>query len=236
MNKKISWLLITALPFSYSFSSETATWDTANNTVTYTVSSTYGMNSPTSVSLSQFNSADAATQEGSGDYVLTRVVLSLNGSISAVLTYENTTASSQNVSVQNMGGGSYFTYTPLGLTSATETYNISHNFGSVASGATVTAGDPVPLMAYGSGTVSSGDITSDLASFIGDGTISTVVNFDLMAWVWGAEGLKNETLVRSADMSVTYYYDVVPEPSTAALTAFGAAMLMLRRRRATPSA
>ena len=96
----------------------------------------------------------------------------------------------------------------------------------------MTAGDPTPLQALGSGAVSSGFITSDLNSFIGSADISTIVTFDLMGWIWGAEGLKNETLVRSADMSVTYYYDVVPEPSSSALACLGSAVLLLRRRRA----
>lgn len=232
MKKLFAHTLVITLPFSCVFGSETAAWDLANNTVTYTVSSTFGMNTPTAVSLSQFDASDVALQEGSGEYVLSKVVLTLNGSISAVLSYQNTTASSQAVAVQNVGGGSYFTYSPLSLTSATENYSIQHNFGTVASGATVTAGDPTPLQALGSGAVSSGFITSDLNSFIGSADISTVVTFDLMGWIWGAEGLKNETLVRSADMSVTYYYDVVPEPSTSALACLGSAVLLLRRRRA----
>jgi len=232
MRKLFAHTLVITLPFSCVFGSETAAWDLANNTVTYTVSSTFGRNTPTSVSLSQFDASDVALQEGSGEYVLSKVVLTLNGSISAVLSYQNTTASSQDVAVQNVGGGSYFTYAPLGVTSATENYSIQHNFGTVASGAIVTAGDPTPLQALGSGAVSSGFITSDLSSFIGSGDISTVVTFASMFWDWGAEGLKNETLVRSADMSVTYYYDVVPEPSTSALACLGSAVLLLRRRRA----
>jgi hypothetical protein len=232
MKKLFAHTLVITLPFICVFGSETAAWDLAKNTVTYTVSSTFGRNTPTVISLSQFDASDVVLQEESGEYVLSKVVLTLNGSISAVLSYQNTTASSQDVAVQNVGGGSYFTYSPLSLTSASENYSIQHNFGTVASGATVTAGDPTPLQALGSGAVSSGFITSDLSSFIGSGDISTVVTFASMLWDWGGiEGSKNETLVRSADMSVTYYYDVVPEPSTSALACLGSAVLLLRRRR-----
>lgn len=231
MKKLFTRVLALVLPFGLANGTETAIWDTANNTVKYTVASTFGMNTPTSVSLSQFDSAAVAGQEGGGSFVLSKVVLTLNGSLSTVLTYNNTTAASQSVSVQSMAGGSYFTYAPLNITSGTENYDISYNFGTVASGTSVTAGDPNPIIANGTGPVSSGDITSDLSSFLGNGSISTVVNFGLMGWVWGAEGTKSEQVTRTADMTVTYYYDAVPEPSSLALLGFGSAVLLLRRRR-----
>jgi len=229
MKRILCWIIVFAWS-GYVTGEETASWDLANNTVTYSTESTFGRNTPTSVALSQFNSLSVAAQEGGGDFILSKVVLTLDGSINAVLTYENTTASSQDVTVQSVGGGSWFTYAPLNITSATENYAISHDFGTVASGASVVVGDPDPIQASGSGAVSSGDITTDLAGFLGDGSIQTTVTFGSMFWDWGAEGSKNETLVRSAEMSVTYDYDAVPEPTGVSLFLIGAAALLLRRR------
>lgn len=231
MQKQLLRMIALALPWGVAEGEETAIWDTAKNTVTYTVSSTFGMNTPTAVSLSQFDTGAASLQENGGSFVLSKVVLTLDGSLSAVLTYNNTTAASQNVSVQNMAGGSYFTYSPLNITSGTENYNISYNFGTVDSGVAVTAGSPNPLVANGTGPVSSGDITSDLSSFLGTGKINPVVNFSLMGWVWGAEGTKSEQVTRAADLSVTYYYDAVPEPSSLALLGFGSVVLLMRRKK-----
>ena len=75
-----------ALPFALG-AAESVNWDTANNTVTCsdTVAALNAGDTAAQLSFSQFDAAEAAAQEGqAGTYTLTRVVLSVDGSISGV--------------------------------------------------------------------------------------------------------------------------------------------------------
>lgn len=229
----MKWIMVLG-PLGVGYAGETFNWDTENNTVTYTWASTFGQGN-TTVNLSQFNAATAASQEGIGsasDYVLTKAVLTLNGSLSVAISYENTTASGVNVSVSafeysGINGASSFTY--QGQTSSKESYHqeLTHNFGYVNAGQKVST----TLNAAGTGAVSA-QFLEALEGFIGSGTFATTVNFDLLQFNWSVgDGTTTAATTRNAEMSVMYYYEAVPEPSTFALCGLGAAALLVRRRR-----
>lgn len=237
---KTRWieLVLLVVAVSVSDAGETIDWDTANNTVTYTWASTVGQGA-TTVNLSQFNASEAASREGAGsasDYVLTKAVLTLNGNLSVAISYENTTASGVNVSVSafeysGMNGASSFTY--QGQTSAKENYHqqLAHDFGYVDAGQKVST----TLNAAGTGAVSA-QFLEALEGFIGSGTFATTVSFDLLQFNWSVgDGTTTAATTRNAEMSVLYYYDAVPEPSTFALFSLGAAALLVRRRRMVPT-
>ena len=184
-----------------------------------------------SVYLSQFNPTALASQYGgdASDYTLTKVVLTIDGSMSGEVTYENGTTINRSPTT-SLTVSSTLNYTPASYTSANETYALSTAFSDVAQNERVVN----PINNSGSGSVSSGDITTALASFIGSSTIQTSVSFVAgTSWNWigaGTGSTKIESVYGSADVSVTYYYDVVPEPTSLALLGLGCVAILARRR------
>ncbi len=152
---------------------ETADWSTEGQ-VTYsmTVADIELGGASTAVNLSQFNSSAVAAQAGTAyEYTLTKVVFSIDGSISGTLHFENTGAVAVNPKFK-FDGSSSLAYDPISFTSASETYD-SVALGEVAPGAELDQ----EISSAGSGKVTSPDIVSDLSSFIGTETIATAVSF-----------------------------------------------------------
>jgi len=230
MNRSIRALLVAMIPLSFVRATETATWDTANNAVTYAVSVDHISlgTDPVYVALSQFNAAAAATQEGgsAGDFTLTRVILSLDGSVYGSILFQNNGPVAVSPTY-DFSGYSRLTYG--GYSTGREYYdgNIV-SLGTVASGSQVSS----PVSSSGDGAVSTPDITTALSSFIGGNTITTSVFFPV-GGLFGSAGTDFTTtlaLQGLANVSVTYYYDQVPEPSALALVSFGCAAILTRRR------
>lgn len=231
MKMTIRTFLVLLLPLSFAHAADTGIWDTSNNSVTYSVSLSnfeVGSLDPFQVNLSQFNAAAAATREGgsAGDYTLTSAVLSLNGAVFGSVIFENngpTTVSP----VYDFSGSSRLTYG--GYSTGREYYDgNSVAMGSVAPGGQASA----DVSSTGTGAVSTPSITSALAGFLGDGTIATSVYFPVSGnfYSGGTDFTATIALLGSADVSVTYGYTQVPEPSTLALLGFGCVTVLMRRR------
>ena len=76
-------------------------------------------------------------------------------------------------------------------------------------------------------------IVDDLARFVGTGNIQAVAAFPVDAY-FTSYGTDYESVVQikgKADISVTYNYEYVPEPTGAALLSIGSIVIALRRKR-----
>ena len=159
---------------------------------------------------------------------LTMVQIDLMGSMTTVLTVKNvssTLSSSGNakteiqMTVQDLGGN--LNFPEIDLLSSAFAY---HNLGA---GQSVTSGN---LTINGS---SSDQYTAAavLAEFTGPGTIALPANTFTLTWLTNTGGNTVASQVTSAQLTgtVTYFYDVVPEPATMLLLGLGG--LMLRKSR-----
>lgn len=230
---------------------ETVEW--GNGSVSYSDSIHLALESSTqTLNLSQFNAASIAAQNGgsAADYTLTRVVFAIDGSISGTVEFENESPdAANNVRVRlfdlddpNETGRSW-SRVSYGGYSAVENYSASRTFATVAADSDGTpdwTGDDYvryDVNATGTGAASTGDITTDLATFIGASALPFAVDFQ---GNWIAENLPNSSsqisVFGDASVSVTYYYSEVPEPSSVTLLALGGAAVLIRRRRQRPHA
>ena len=230
---------------------ESTVWNTGANSVTYSDSITgMALESPTQTfNLSQFNSADAATAEGAaGQYSLTKVVLSLDGSIAGAVKFDNeSTSPSSSVEIwmtdnnhpEEKAGG--WTQVSFGGLSTLESFNDRETFTDIAADNEADNGD-ADFVGTDSGThtvanegygASMSESTTSLTAFEGDGTLAAEVDFH---GTWVASDLPNSLVSISvfgeSDVSVTYYYDFtpVPEPTSAFLLGIGILFLSLRRK------
>ncbi len=232
MKKLLSTFTALAMPLLMQ-AAETAIWNTANNTVTYANSVSGVTSAGATLDFSKFNSASAAAAEGqAGAYTLTRVVLSIDGSISATFRFMNSAEDDRNVASAYLINNPGFSLT-AGGNSATEAYIYS----DPATPFVVAGGETVNHSFNSSGTgLAQTDIVTGLAAYTGDDKLSSAVSLGFQ--IGGSFGedvftaLKNS--LGSADVSVTYYYDFtpVPEPTCLALVGLGCAALLARRRRA----
>lgn len=232
MNRIIRILLVAAFPMPLLHAAESVLWNTANNSVTYSTSInnlTLG-STATLVSLSQFNSQAVAAQEGgsAGQYTLSSAVLTLDGSVYGTIVFHNNGPISVSPTY-DFSGYSKLTY---GAYSTPKEYYDGNAvaLGTVDPGAEVS----VPVSSSGDGAVSTANITSALASFIGSSTIETSLYFPVTGLFDSGGTVFTTTLALrgSADVSVTYSYayDPIPEPTSLALLGFGCAALLTRRR------
>ncbi|MFO7936333.1 MAG: choice-of-anchor E domain-containing protein [Kiritimatiellia bacterium] len=230
---------------------QSTVWDLNNNVVTYSDNVTgMALESATrTVNLSQFNSVNVANAEGAGsssEYTLTKVILSIDGSISGNVKFENESPSTANdvtVTLYDFanpaGNGQAWSQVSFNGNNASESYSYSRSFDEIAADSDADpdwAGDDyrnLTVNENGTGEALSGDITSDLQAYIGSGNISTEVDFQGQ---WSFDNLPNNQSIvdvyGDAAVSVSYYYDYtpVPEPTSAVFMSLGLIILALLKR------
>ena len=213
-------------------------WNIGNNSVTYSESLANialggtGMQ----VALSQLNLSTVATKENVGtaaDYVLSSVVLSMNGVVVGSIKYDNFDTYTVSPTFTVTGSSTLSFGSDV---TAPESYSSSTPIGEVAAGGTYS--DPnvsiVGSVAPKTVTIEK-TIDRDLSEYLGDKTILTTVAFPVTG-AFVTEGTDFSTRVAlkgSADIQITYNYEYVPEPSSVALITLGFAALALRRKRKT---
>lgn len=152
-------------------------WNVANNSVTYSVLQDgipLGSSSSKTVALNQLSLSEVATREGVGtdaNYTLTSVVLSIHGSVYGTVYFKNKSPDAVTPSFMVLGT-SKLTY---GTDSTpNESYYSEVPIGTIAgSGGTYNNNS---VLVEGSG-VQAKTISSDLARFLGTGTIATIATF-----------------------------------------------------------
>lgn len=230
MNRNLSVIFFTAILALGAHAADTGVWDTQNNTVTYSATANnivLGPGGTVNIALSQFDTATAASEAGgdAGDFSLLYAVITLDGSIQGTIDYFNNSANTTNPKLY-IFGSSQLTYGAY--TAGPESY-ATVNLGSVAPGGSLVGhaiNSPGTL-----GSVSTPDITADLQQFLGSGTIVTVADFTEVdpALTIGNDQSGSINLLGFAEVSVTYYYEQVPEPTSLSLLWLGCAVLALRR-------
>lgn len=208
-------------------------WDIGNNSVTYSVfqdNFELGDGLTKSVSLSQLNLAEVASHEGVGtaaNYLLSSVVLSMNGTVYGSIYFKNNSASAVTPSFKVVG---YSELTYGSEVTPAEMYTKTTAIGAVGAGGEYS--QSVNLV--GSTSAKSVTITEGLSSFIGSGAIETLGAFPVDGYfiTGGTDWNSTVSLQGKADIAVTYNYTtVVPEPTSMALVTLGCAVLALRRKR-----
>jgi len=207
-------------------------WDIANNKVTDSRSILFANTGTVNINdILQFNSAAAVTAgEAAGSYVLTSVTLAISGSgMSGTFQFNNLVGSAGTVNSANYSAGQGLTFTAAGsstMQTMTHTFNgglplVIPGFDSASEVFTPTMG------AAGSSTLNSG-----LAAFTGNGYLAnTSAGFSAgMESSTDAGIFSGSYGAGTANLSITYNYTLVPEPTSMALLAIGCAVLGLRRR------
>lgn len=224
-------ICIVSMSLSATFAAESADWGTPGQ-VTYSIfidSIQLGDEALSKeINLSQFNSATVAQSRGgnANDYTLSSVVLTMDGTIAGTVEYVNN-SSIDNTPKFKISGSSALMFDNVST--------LGENYTQIITYPTIAAGDKytTPISVVGTGAVRTPEITADLQRFIGNGTIATYADFpvDVFFSVYGSDYTSTIAVMGKADVSVTYYYNTVPEPSTLALLGFGCAVILIRRRK-----
>lgn len=216
------------------------TWDVANNKVTYSVFQDNfalgqdgdGNNLTKSVFLSKLDLGQVASQEGVGtaaNYLLSSVVLSMNGVVYGTVYFKNNSGSPVTPTFKVSGYSELAYGTDV---TAPESYSRTTSIGTIPSGGVYS---DTQVSIAGSATPKTVTITEDLGRFLGTGSIETIGAFPVDGYFssGGTSFDATVSLQGKADISVTYFYDytAVPEPTSMALVTIGCAVLALRRKR-----
>jgi len=229
-----TWFCLTAALTLSVTAAESTSWDSANNIVTYsdTTRMSLGGTSKTGY-LSQFDANTIALQYGgsAGDYTLVKVVLSIDGALSGTVQLTTTDSpSSVDLSLYHLSNpsqnGQGWSRIMIGAHSASESYSYYEQV-NLATHSSHTSYIDIA----GTGPASSSDIDQDLNAYIGGSKVAAQIDFKGQ---WSAEGLSNGSttvdVYGDAVYSVSYYYEIVPEPSSLIFLMIGSLVLATRRK------
>jgi len=214
-------------------------WDIGNNSVTYSVfqddfalgQDDNGNNLTKSVSLSKLDLGAVASHEGgtAANYMLSSVVLSMNGTVYGTIKVTNTGASSVSPRYSIIGQST--------LTYGSNSTSDENYSGTVTFGAIVPGGDYTKTVnVLGSSTPQTVTITEDLSRFlytgVGSATLETIGSFPVYGYfsTGGTMITADIALQGKADIAVTYNYVQVPELTSFTLLTLGCVILALRRK------
>ncbi len=230
-----TWFCLTAALTLSVTAAESTSWDSANNIVTYSDTTRMALEETTRTGLlSQFDASKIALQYGgsAGDYTLVKVVLSIDGTVSGTVEFESTSPSTQTVRVRlsdldnpsELAQG--WSRVSVNGHSASENYRYDQTF-TLQPNSSHTI---YPNIA-GTGTASLTEIDQDLDAFIGNSTVAAQIDFQ---GLWSFDGLSNGStrtdVYGDAVYSVSYYYEIVPEPSSLIFLMIGSLVLATRRK------
>ncbi len=237
-NCRIWFCLTAALALSVT-AEESMVWgkdDEGNHFVTYSDTIHMALGGPSQTGyLSQFDANNAVTHHGGGsvgDYTLVKVVLSIDGALSGTVQLSTTSSSGSTVDLRLYDfnnpsqNGQGWSRIKVGAHSASESYSYFEEV-NLAPNSSHTSYIDID----GTGPATSSNIEQDLNVYIGDSTVAAQIDFKGQ---WSAEGLSNGTttvdVYGDAVYSVSYYYEIVPEPSSLIFLMIGSLVLAARRK------
>lgn len=217
----------------------TETWNQAGNWISYSTSGTDNNMNPglgQTVQLDTFDEARIEATEGA--VTLTRVVISVDGYYSGTSRVDNEDPTAGNFTVE-MSGGSVVLSDSQGH-SVSESYTYQHSFLNVGGDeAGDGSGDFLGTDAasegvYAAGTgLASSQYTSGLSYFTrlqSGQSLNWLIDYAIGWTTYGGQAAWSNLGEGNANVSITYYYEPVPEPGTLALVGIGGLAAALRRR------